>query len=35
MPNFADIQAEIAAMLDIPDEELTDEQRSGHGRLPG
>ena len=27
MPNFADIQAEIAAMLDIPDEELTDEQR--------
>ena len=25
MPNFADIQAEIAAMLDIPDEELTDE----------
>ena len=27
MPNFADIQTEIAAMLDIPDEELTDEQR--------
>lgn len=27
MPNFADIQEEIAAMLDIPDEELTDEQR--------
>lgn len=27
MPNFEDIQEEIAAMLDIPDEELTDEQR--------
>lgn len=27
MSTFADIQAEIAAMLDIPDEELTDEQR--------
>lgn len=27
MPNFAEIQTEIAAMLDIPDEELSDEQR--------
>ena len=26
-PTFDDIQTEIAAMLDIPDEELTDEQR--------
>ena len=28
MPNFTEIQAEIAAMLDIPDEELTPEQQA-------
>lgn len=27
MPTFANIQEEIAAMLDIPDNELTDEQK--------
>ena len=28
MPSFANIQEEIASMLSIPDEELTDEQRA-------